>query len=109
MHATVGVLTATVHVSLLATPREIRIATSTRPFRGRRNLEWSGAIEKGKTDKTTVTRKLKESLAVWTAAYGSSTSNPAGLLVNVSHTNLYYGNIVTYLRMMGLVPPTSGG
>jgi len=74
-----------------------------------RNLEWSDAIEKGKTDKATVTRKLKESLAVCTAAYGSSTSNPAGLLVNVSHTNLHYGNIVTYLRMMGLVPPTSGG
>ena len=73
-----------------------------------RNLDWSDAIEKGKTDKATVTQKLKESLAVCTSAYSSSTSNTLGLLSNFSHTNQHYGNIVTYLRMMGLVPPTSG-
>ncbi len=73
-----------------------------------RNLDWSDAIEKGRTDKATVTLKLKESLAVCTAAYGNSSSNAHGLLNNLSHTNQHYGNIVTYLRMMGLVPPTSG-
>jgi uncharacterized damage-inducible protein DinB len=73
-----------------------------------RNLDWSDAIEKGKTDKATVTQKLKESLAVCTAAYGNEKSNAHGLLNNLSHTNQHYGNIVTYLRMMGLVPPTSG-
>ena len=55
-----------------------------------------------------MTQKLQELLAVCTAAYGNSASNPAGLLNNLSHTNQHYGNIVTYLRMMGLVPPTSG-
>ena len=73
-----------------------------------KNLDWSDAIEKGKTDKATVTAKLKESLAVCNAAYVSSTSNLGGLFGNLSHTNQHYGNIVTYLRMMGLVPPTSG-
>ena len=72
-----------------------------------RNVEWSDAIEKGKTDKTTVTRKLRESLAVCTPVYGSSSSVVGGLINNLAHTNLHYGNIVTYLRMMGLVPPTS--
>lgn len=72
-----------------------------------RNVEWSDAIEKGKTDKTTVTQKLRESLAVCTAAYSNTSSVVGGLLGNVSHTNLHYGNMITYLRMMGLVPPTS--
>ena len=73
-----------------------------------RNVEWSDAIEKGKTDKTTVTQKLKESLATCSAAYGNSSSNLGQLMANIAHTNLHYGNIITYLRMMGLVPPTSG-
>ena len=73
-----------------------------------RNVQWSDAIEKGKTDKTTVTQKLKESLAVCTAAYSSGSSNLGQLMANIAHTNLHYGNIITYLRMMGLVPPTSG-
>ena len=72
-----------------------------------RSIEWSDAIEKGKTDKATVTQKLKESLAVCTSAYGNNASIVGALLSNLSHTSLHYGNIVTYLRIMGLVPPTS--
>jgi uncharacterized damage-inducible protein DinB len=72
-----------------------------------RNVEWSDAIEKGKTDKATVTQKLKESLALCTAAYANTGSHVGRLISNVSHTSLHYGNVVTYLRMMGLVPPTS--
>lgn len=72
-----------------------------------RNVEWSDAIEKGKTDKATVTQKLKESLAVCSAAYANSESQLGGLFGNITHTNLHYGNVITYLRMMGLVPPTS--
>ena len=72
------------------------------------NLQWSDAIEKGKTDKATVTQKLRESLAVCTAAYSNADSRVEALLNNITHTNLHYGNMVTYLRMMGLVPPTSG-
>ena len=73
-----------------------------------RNVEWSDVIEKGKTDKGTVTQKLRESLAVCTAAYGNTSSNVGGLINNLGHTNLHYGNVITYLRMMGLVPPSSG-
>lgn len=71
------------------------------------NVQWSDAIEKGKTDKATVTQKLRESLAVCTAAYANAGSRVKALLGNVTHTNLHYGNMITYLRMMGLVPPTS--
>jgi uncharacterized damage-inducible protein DinB len=72
-----------------------------------RKVEWSDAIEKGKTDKATVTAKLKESLALCTAAYANNRSHPGSLVNNLGHTNLHYGNIITYLRMLGLTPPTS--
>jgi uncharacterized damage-inducible protein DinB len=29
------------------------------------------------------------------------------LLQNISHSSLHYGNMITYLRMMGLTPPSS--
>jgi uncharacterized damage-inducible protein DinB len=25
----------------------------------------------------------------------------------IAHTNLHYGNLVTYMRMLGLTPPSS--
>jgi len=31
------------------------------------------------------------------------------LIYNTSHINEHYGNIVTYLRLNGMVPPSSGG
>ena len=72
-----------------------------------RNVEWSDAIEKGKTDKATITQKLKESFAICTTAYANNSSRLEALMGNIAHTNLHYGNMITYLRMMGLVPPTS--
>jgi uncharacterized damage-inducible protein DinB len=72
-----------------------------------RKVEWSDAIEKGKTDKATITQKLKESREACTAAYANNASRVGGLINNVAHTNLHYGNVITYLRMMGLVPPSS--
>ena len=71
-----------------------------------RNVEWSDAIEKGNTGKATVVPKLKQALEACNAAYaGSPALGPA--LGNVAHTSLHYGNIITYLRVMGLVPPSS--
>lgn len=70
-----------------------------------RQVEWSDAIEKGSQDKAVLVRKLKESITACGAAYNGGT---AGLLLaNVAHSNLHYGNIITYMRMLGLVPPSS--
>jgi len=71
------------------------------------NVEYSDAVEKGKTDKETLLPKLKEAVGKCTAAYGSSSPQLRPLFVNVGHTNLHYGNIITYMRMMGLKPPSS--
>ena len=31
------------------------------------------------------------------------------LIYNTSHTNEHYGNMVTYMRLQGIVPPSSQG
>jgi uncharacterized damage-inducible protein DinB len=42
------------------------------------------------------------------ATFGSKTYTAGYLLMfNVAHDNEHYGNIVTYLRINGLVPPSS--
>jgi len=70
-------------------------------------VEWSDAVEKGGTDKDTLLPKLKEAVGRCNSAYGSGNGQLRPLFSNVSHTSLHYGNIITYLRMMGLKPPSS--
>ena len=42
------------------------------------------------------------------ATFGSKTYTAGYLLMfNVAHDNEHYGNIVTYMRLKGLVPPSS--
>src|SRR6185437_1736547 len=70
-------------------------------------VEWSDAVEKGTTDKDTLLPKLKEAVGKCNAAYGSGSGQVRPLFTNVGHTSLHYGNIITYMRMMGLKPPSS--
>lgn len=70
-------------------------------------VEWSEAVEKGGTDKDTLLPKLKEAVGKCNAAYSSSNGQLRPLFTNVGHTSLHYGNIITYMRMMGLKPPSS--
>jgi uncharacterized damage-inducible protein DinB len=70
------------------------------------NIKFSDATEKGKTDKATLVPKLKQALDTCNTAYAGT--GQAGLLIdNLGHTNLHYGNVITYMRMLGLVPPSS--
>ena len=71
-----------------------------------RTVQWSDANEKGATDKASVVPKLKQALEVCNAAY-AGTGDIGQLMANVAHTSLHYGNLITYIRMMGLVPPSS--
>lgn len=70
-------------------------------------VEWATPIETGATDKDTLLPKLKEAVGKCNAAYGSSSAQFRPLFINVGHTSLHYGNIITYMRMMGLKPPSS--
>ena len=70
-----------------------------------KKTEWSDAVEKGPTDKATVTAKLKQATDKCTAA--TARGQTMQLMQNIGHANLHYGNIITYVRMMGLTPPSS--
>jgi hypothetical protein len=71
-----------------------------------RTVDWSPAIENAAKDKATIVAKLKEATSGCEAAYASAT-DVGPLVENVGHTNLHYGNLVTYMRMLNLVPPSS--
>lgn len=42
-----------------------------------------------------------------TELFGMKMSRLGALIMNVTHDNEHYGNLVTYLRIKGLVPPSS--
>jgi uncharacterized damage-inducible protein DinB len=79
-------------------------------------------IEKTKTSKADLVAALKEGVAYCDAAYNSMTDAAATTQVkffgrdwakltllnfNTAHSNEHYGNIVTYMRLKSLVPPSS--
>ena len=79
-------------------------------------------IEKTKTSKADLVAALKDGVAYCNKAFESMTDakgsemvklfnfNLAKLTVfsiNTAHTDEHYGNMVTYLRLKGIVPPTS--
>jgi uncharacterized damage-inducible protein DinB len=71
-----------------------------------KEVQWSDVTEKGKLDKVTLAAKLKQSTDACTAVFNGQ-GDPSQLLANLAHTSLHYGNVITYLRMLGLTPPSS--
>ena len=71
-----------------------------------KRVEWSDAIEKGTADKATLVQKLKQSVEGCAAGY-SGAGEIGPLTENYGHTSLHYGNMITYIRMLGLKPPSS--
>ena len=82
----------------------------------------SPGIEKSKTTKAELTAALREAQAYCDRAYDGLTDAAAGetvkafgqernklgvLWFNASHTLEHYGNLVVYLRLNGIVPPSS--
>jgi len=81
----------------------------------------SPGVEKNKTSKADLVAALKGSYDYCSKAYAISDANTGtkitlfgqeqtrlgGLLMNVAHNWEHYGNIITYLRLKGQVPPSS--
>lgn len=79
------------------------------------------AFEKRNMSKTELVRALDESNTYCARAYeqkaseldgpvdifGQHVTRGALLIYNATHDNEHYGNIVTYMRMLGMVPPSS--
>jgi uncharacterized damage-inducible protein DinB len=72
-----------------------------------KDLPWSDAVEKGGATKPKVVAALKSATAGCAKAYASPTARIDKLMANVAHSSLHYGNAITYLRMLGLKPPSS--
>ena len=80
-------------------------------------------IEKSKTTKADLIAALKASNEYCARAYALTDAQAAGmtklfgqdqtkmfaLSLNAAHGGEHYGNIVTYMRMKGMVPPSSQG
>ena len=79
-------------------------------------------IEKTKTAKADLVAALKEGVAYCNKAFDGMTDAKGSqmikmfnfdlakltiLSINTAHTDEHYGNMVTYLRLKGIVPPTS--
>ena len=92
------------------------------PISGKKGPDAS--VEKTVTSKAGLIQALKDAFAFCDAAYDNLTDADAGTQVkffdhdmakstlmtfNTAHTFEHYGNIITYLRMKGLVPPSSEG
>ena len=80
------------------------------------------AIEKTKTSKADLVTALKDAVAYCNKVYAGMTDAQGSqtvkmmnydvarltvLSVNTAHTDEHYGNMVTYLRLKGIVPPSS--
>ncbi len=79
-------------------------------------------VEKSATTKAEITKALNEAFAYCDATYAGMTDSASAQMVslfgmkltklgvldfNVAHTFEHYGNLVTYMRMNGIVPPSS--
>ena len=79
-------------------------------------------IEQTKTSKADLVQALKDGVAYCDKVYGAMTDAQASQIVkmfgretakltvlslNTAHSDEHYGNMVTYLRLKGIVPPTS--
>lgn len=79
-------------------------------------------VEKNKTSKADIMAALNTAFSYCEKAFDGMTDSNAGesvsffnrkmakivvMEMNIEHTDEHYGNLVTYLRMKGLVPPSS--
>jgi uncharacterized damage-inducible protein DinB len=82
----------------------------------------SGGVEKNKTSKAELIAALKEAVAYCSNIYAGMTDAKGGDMVklmnsdfarltvlsaNTAHDYEHYGNMATYMRIRGIVPPTS--
>jgi hypothetical protein len=74
--------------------------------KGEANPQNATNFEK-KTTKADLIKALNDSYAYCDGVTPKDDKGFANLLVNLTHDNEHYGNLVTYMRMKGIVPPSS--
>lgn len=68
-------------------------------------VEWSDTVEKTVSAKADLLKQLAAATAECKQVHAAGKTNP--LVENLGHANLHYGNMVVYLRLMGIVPASS--
>ena len=91
------------------------------PLKGEKNPQASVDFEK-QTGKADLIKAINDSIAYCDLAYAAAKDDPKTIapfsatqqdtpfrvmVLNVTHDSEHYGNIVTYLRMKGILPPSS--
>ena len=66
-----------------------------------------GLIRSGTFDKASGALKFEVEVADTSKTVVTFEGGHPPLIQNLGHTNLHYGNLITYMRMLGLVPPSS--
>ena len=94
--------------------------------KGERSPHAEAAFEKTATTRAQIIKALNDSIAYCDAAYAALDDRRAGetvdlpfgmgkgaralpLMLNTGHLQEHYGNLVTYFRVKGMVPPSSQG
>jgi uncharacterized damage-inducible protein DinB len=70
-------------------------------------VEWAETAERTVRGKSDAVRALRESAAACSEVYVNARSSVEPLVENLAHANLHYGNVIVYLRALGIVPPSS--
>lgn len=68
-------------------------------------VEWTDTVEKTVTAKADLLKQLTAATAECKQAHAAGKLDP--LVENFGHSNLHYGNMIVYLRLMGIVPASS--
>jgi len=69
-------------------------------------IEWDDPNERTTTSRDAAIAALSQSIDDCKSVYESATAKESALIEGLAHANLHYGNVITYLRVMGLVPPS---
>lgn len=67
--------------------------------------EWKDPVEQANHGKDTLVRELRAATQSCIDVHARGATDP--LVENLAHTNLHYGNIIVYLRHLGVTPPSS--
>ncbi len=73
-----------------------------------KNPEWVETVSLSGASKPALIEKLEASAAECAGTFQESNApRVAELIANLGHVSLHYGNLVTYLRILGITPPSS--
>lgn len=72
-----------------------------------KKVEWTTPHESSVRSRVDAVRSLKETVEQCAVVAARPNTELAELVSGLAHANLHYGNMIVYLRLLGLVPPSA--